>query len=202
LITGDRQFIGEDWLAWLIQQQLPFCLRIRCTDLLTHSDGTWDQACTFLQRACRCPKVPFLLWNQRVYVGGKRLTDGDWLIVVSDQAGDLLGQYRHRWGIETLFQSLKKRGFDLESSRTSRPHALLGLLSLCHVWCLRTGLFLSGTDPLPRLGHGRPAQNWFRRGLDYLHRLLAPLSDRPDRVRFDRALLLLRPVPLPAKLCL
>ena len=42
----------------------------------------------------------------------------------------------------------------------------------------------------------------FRRGLDYLHRLLAPLSGRPDRANFDRALLLSRPVPLPAKLCL
>jgi hypothetical protein len=202
LITADREFIGEDWLAWLIQQQLPFCLRIRCTDLLTHADGTCEQACTYFQRACRCRKVPFLLWNQRVYVGGKRLSGGDWLIVVSNQREDLLEQYRHRWGIETLFQSLKKRGFDLELSCTTRPGPLLGLLSLCYVWCLRTGLFLWGAVPLPALTHGRPAQSWFRRGLDYLHRLLAPLSGRADRAGFDRALLLLRPVPLPAKRCL
>jgi hypothetical protein len=202
LITADREFIGEDWLAWLIERQLPFCVRIRCTDLLTHADGTCDAACTFFKRACRCRKLPFLLWNQRVYVGGKRLADGDWLIVVSNRAGDLLGQYRHRWGIETLFQSLKKRGFDLESTCTTRTEAILGLLSVCYVWCLRTGLFLSGTDPLPPLQHGRSAQSWFRRGLDYLHRLLAPLSGRPNRAGFDRALLLLRPVPLPAKLCL
>lgn len=138
----------------------------------------------------------------RLYVGGKRVADGDWLIVISNQEGNLLGQYRHRWGIETLFQSLKKRGFDLESSCTTRTQAILGLLSLCYVWCLRMGLFLCGTDPVPLLKHGRLAQSWFRRGLDYLHRLLAPLSGRPNRVGFDRALLLLGPVPLPAKLCL
>jgi hypothetical protein len=202
LITADREFIGGDWLAWLVQQQLPFCVRIRCTDLLTHADGHCDEACTFFERACRCRKLPFLLWNQRVFAGGKRLSEGDWLIVVSNREGDLLGQYRHRWGIETLFQALKKRGFDLESSCTTRPGPLLGLLSLCYVWCLRTGLFLCGTEPLPLLKHGRAAQSWFRRGLDYLHRLLAPLSGRPHRAGFDRALLLLRPVPLPAKLCL
>ena len=153
-------------------------------------------------RAGRCRKLPFLLWNQRVFAGGKRLARGDWLIVVSNQAGDLLEQYTHRWGIETLFQALKKRGFDLESTCTTRTEAILGLLSLCYLWCLRTGLFLSGTDPLPLLGHGRLAQSWFRRGLEFLHRLLAPLSGRPNRASFDRALSRLRPVPLPAKLCL
>ncbi len=202
LITADREFIGEDWLAWLAEQQLPFCLRIRYTDLLTHADGTCAQAAAFFGRACRCRKLPFVLWNQPVFAGGKRLADGDWLIVVSNRAGDLLEEYRHRWGIETLFQAMKRRGFDLEATCTTRTGALLGLLSLCYVWCLRAGLFLFASDPLPPLKHGRSAQSWFRRGLDYLHRRLAPLSGRPNRANFDRALLLLRPVPLPAKLCL
>lgn len=207
LITADREFIGKDWLAWLSQQQLPFCLRIRCSDLLRHRDGPLAPACTFFARACPCRKLPFVLWDQSVFAGGKPLADGDWLIVVSNVSNrkpDLLAAYRHRWGIETLFQSLKRRGFDLEATGagTKRLGALLGLLSLCYLWCLRAGLFLSGTAPLAPLPHGRPAQSWFRRGLDYLHRLLAPLSGRPCRVHFDRALLLLRPVPLPAKLCL
>ncbi len=202
LITADREFIGEDWLAWLTQQQVPFCLRIRYSDLLTHADGTCAQAAAFFARACRCRKLPFTLWNQPVFVGGKRLATGDWLIVVSNRAGDLPAQYRHRWGIETLFQAMKKRGFDLEATCTTRTGSLLGLLSLCYVWCLRAGLFLVAGDPAALLKHGRPAQSWFRCGLDYLHRLLAPLSGRPNRANFDRVLMLLRPVPLPAKWCL
>ena len=202
LITADREFIGQDWLAWLRQQQLPFCLRIRCSDLLRHRDGTIAPAHAFFSRACACRKLPFLLWKQPVFAAGKRLADGDWLIVVSDHRADLLEEYRLRWGIETLFQALKKRGFDLEATCTTRTEALLGLLSLCYLWCLRAGLFLWASDPLPPLPHGRLAQSWFRRGLDFLHRLLAPLSGKPDRAHFDRALLLLRPVPLPAKLCL
>lgn len=202
LITADREFIGQDWLAWLAEQQLPFCLRIRCSDLLLHPDGTVAPAYTFFQRACCCRKLPLVLWKQPVFAGGKRLADGDWLIVVSNHRGDLLQEYRLRWGIETLFQALKKRGFDLEATCTTRTEALLGLLSLCYLWCLRVGLFLWASDPLPPLKHGRRAQSWFRRGLDFLHRLLAPLSGRPNRASFDRALLLLRPVPLPAKLCL
>jgi hypothetical protein len=53
LITADREFIGGNWIAWLIQQQLPFCIRIRCTDLLCHADGTCAEACSFFHRA-RC----------------------------------------------------------------------------------------------------------------------------------------------------
>ncbi len=202
LITADREFIGADWLRWLSQQDLPFCLRIRCTDLLTHKNGTCAQAATFFGRACRCRKLPFTLWNQLVFAAGKRLITGDWLIVVSNRQADLLERYRLRWGIETLFQTLKKRGFDIETTCTTRTSALLGLLALGYLWCLRAGLFLGATAPLKPLKHGRPAQSWFRRGLDYLHRLLAPLSGRPHRANFDQALRLLRPVPLPAKLCL
>ncbi len=158
LITADREFIGKDWLAWLSEQKLPFCLRIRCSDLLRHRDGRDGMvapACTFFERTCPCRKVSFLLWNQPVFAGGKRLADGDWRIVVSNRKvsnrkQDLLAAYGHRWGIETLFQSLKGRGLDLEGTGTDtrRLGALLGLLSLCCLWCLRAGLFLWGTAAL------------------------------------------------------
>jgi hypothetical protein len=35
-------------------------------------------------------------------------------IVISNEKGDLLREYRLRWKVETLFQALKGRGFDLE----------------------------------------------------------------------------------------
>jgi hypothetical protein len=43
-----------------------------------------------------------------------RAVGGDFVIVVSDRpgakSGDLLERYRLRWGIETLFGCLKRRG--------------------------------------------------------------------------------------------
>lgn len=219
LITADREFIGADWLAWLHQQRLPFLIRIRKDDLLTHADGTCQEALGFFTRradACRNKKQPWDLWGTPVHVGGKRLTSQpgkgkqagkarkqDWLIVVSNRpAADLLALYRLRWGIETLFQALKGRGFDLEGCATPRLERFLGLLALGYLWSLRTGMALEGRHPTRPLKHGRLPVSWFRRGLDYLHRLLAPLAGRADQAAFDRALLVLRQGHLPAKLCL
>jgi hypothetical protein len=213
LVTADREFIGADWLAFLHQQDIPFLIRIRKDDLLTHGDGTCQEAFRFFTLrgdACRNKKAPWELWGTPVHVGGKRLRpeqskDGkqDWLIVVSNRpAANLLALYRLRWGIETLFQALKGRGFDLEGCATPRIERFLGLLALGYVWSLRAGMYLEGIDPSTPLKHGRLPRSWFRRGLDYLHRLLAPLAGRADQTAFDRAMLVLRQGYLPAKICL
>jgi len=212
-ITADREFIGEDWLAWLQQQDLPFVIRIRKSDLLRHPDGTYQEAFRFFAvraDACRNKKQAWDLWGTAVFVGGKRLPKGqtragkeDWLIVVSNRpARDLLALYGLRWGIETLFQALKGRGFDLEGCCTPRIERFVGLLALGFVWSLRTGIYLEGTNPAKPLTHGRPSRSWFRRGMDYLHRLLAPLAGSANQSAFDRAMLLLRQGYLPAKICL
>lgn len=212
-ITADREFVGEDWLAWLQQQGLTFLIRIRKNDLLAHPDGTYQEAFRFFaSRAdtCRNKRQAWELWGTPVFVGGKRLPKGrtkdgkeDWLIVVSNRpARDLLALYSLRWGIETLFQALKGRGFDLEGCGTPRIERFLGLLALGFVWSLRTGMYLEGTDPTKPLPHGRPSRSWFRRGMDYLHRLLVPLAGNANQSAFDRAMLLLRQGHLPAKICL
>lgn len=185
---------------------------------MTRPDGICQEAFRFFTLgadACRNKKQTWDLWGTPVHVGGKRLTkprskekprskDGktDWLIVVSNRpASDLLALYRLRWGIETLFQALKGRAFDLEGCCTPRIERFLGLLALGFVWSLRAGLYQEGVDPRRPLKHGRPAVSWFRRGLDYLHRLLAPLSGCADPVAFDQALILLRQGHLPANIC-
>lgn len=213
MITADREFIGDDWLAWLQQKCITFLIRIRKSDLLTHADGTCQEAYRFFERRAdgsRNKKQSWRLWGTPVFVGGKRLEANrtkdakeDWLIVVSNMpAKDLLALYRLRWGIETLFQALKGRGFDLEGCCTSRMEGFLGLLALGFVWSLRVGMDLENVDPSKPLSHGRLPQSWFRRGMDYLHRLLAPLAGKANPSAFDRVMQVLQQGYLPAKICL
>ena len=203
-VTADREFIGEDWLAWLAQRDIAFVIRIRKTDILTHSDGTAAEAAWFFERradSCRNKKVPWHLWGTAVHVGGKRLpaeqsktNAEDWLILVSNRSGwDLWKLYRHRWGIETLFQAFKGRGFDIERCDSPRLSRFVGLLALGFLWSLRAGMHLDEVAPRKLLKHGRPEESWFRRGVDYLHRLLAPLAGCARRATFDHALSLLQP---------
>ena len=201
-VTADREFIGRDWIAWLLSQKVPFRIRIKAGEWLLAKDGTEKRAGDwFAPRACPCRKQPMLLWGLLVFVGGKRLHRGrsEYLIVISNQAGSLLEDYRLRWKIETLFQAFKGRGFEMEACRLTDPlrwSSFLGFLSLSLCWCLRVGAFLEHLSPMRLKKHGRLAMSVFRRGLDHLQELLAPLSGRACEAAFVQVVRQLRPAEI------
>jgi len=200
-LTADREFIGRDWIAWLLSQKVPFRIRIKAGEWLRHEDGRQRRAGDwFGLRACACKKRRFWLWGLPVFVGGRRLRRGEeaFLIVISNEyQHDVLTQYRLRWKVETLFQALKGRGFDVESSCLTQAHrlsAFFGFLSLALCWCLKVGAFLWRLAPLPLKKHGRAPLSLFSRGLAQLQPILAPLAGRSCRSDFVQAVSLLCPV--------
>ena len=82
------------------------------------------------------------LW---VYVVATRLDDGEWLMLATDrQPETALADYRLRWGIETLFATLKTRGFNLESTHclaAERLNKLVSLLALAFCGAMLSGLW-------------------------------------------------------------
>ncbi len=192
-VTADREFIGFDWVAWLLRQKVPFRIRIKAGEYLLHQDGREHKAREwFASRAYRCKPQTMELWGLCVFVGGKRLRDKEFLIVISNEpSDDLLADYRLRWKIETLFQALKGRGFDLESCRLSKERRLshwFGFLALGLCWCLKVGRYLDEIDPLPLKKHGRRAVSVFVRGLCLLQSLLSCLAGHPCSQQFHIAL--------------
>ncbi len=200
-VTADREFIGRDWIAWLLSQKVPFRIRIKAGEWLRHHDGRYRRAGDwFALRACACKKRRFWLWGLPLFVGGKRLKRGrdEFIIVVSSApSADVLADYRLRWKVETLFQALKGRGFEMEASHLSearRVWAFFGFLSLALCWCLKVGAFLCKVAPVPVKKHGRAPVSVFGRGLARLRSLLTPLAASPCRTGFLHAVTLLRPV--------
>jgi hypothetical protein len=191
-VTADREFIGREWIGWLLEQGLAFRIRIKAGEWLGHADPAKGQkrgSDWFALQACRCKPRPMTLWGLRVYVGGKYLRGGEYLIVIGSEKGDLLCEYRLRWKVETLFQALKGRGFDLESCRLFQERRLsswFGLLALALCWCLKVGSLLDGSTPLPLKTHGRRAVSVFLRGLRELQALVSRLAGRPCHARFYR----------------
>jgi transposase len=64
-------------------------------------------------------------------------------IVTNTKAAHALSNYRNRWRIEVLFESLKTRGFNLEDTHIDEPIRLRKLFALCaiaFVFCFLTGL--------------------------------------------------------------
>jgi len=196
-LTADREFIGGEWIGWLLEQRLPFRIRIKAGEYLSDRKGQERRAWQWFARARACRTEPMLLWGRWVYVGGRRLHGREYLIVISNERGDLLSDYRLRWKIETLFQALKGRGFELESCRLEQERRLsgwFGFLALGLCWCLKMGQYLDAVDPLPVKKHGRRAVSVFARGLCYLQSLLCCLAGRPDAEGFRWAIAQLEPV--------
>jgi hypothetical protein len=193
VVTADREFIGEDWLAFLAEREISFAIRLRKRRRLALGapDGPALPAEMFF-RALAPGGVRLL---ERLYLGevaanivGKRLTEDEYVILATPASPDeiapdeALQLYRRRWEIETLFAALKSRGFDLETTHLARPERiskLIGLLSLAFVWSHLIGQWRAESEGGPMVkSHGYPAKSLFRYGLDYLQTTLLSLPQR------------------------
>ena len=199
VIVADREFIGQEWFAWLKTQGLRFAIRIK--ENATTPNGKGDIALRHLfgdlhihqQRILRKPR---LIYGHHLYVSVIRLQD-EFLIVASNEKGPKsLEDYKRRWGIEVLFAALKSRGFDLEQTHLihiERIEKLIALLAIAFTWAHLVGEWIAQTQPLKIKKHGRKERSLFRYGLDYLQYVLLNIQDQIQQF-FQCIWLLLNPL--------
>ena len=80
--------------------------------------------------------LPFLL-KINLYVTGSSSKKGYCYIVGQSRPDTMIEDYQSRWENESLFSSLKKRGFDLESCRLTdaeRTDKFTGLSAIAFCW--------------------------------------------------------------------
>jgi len=177
---ADREFIGQDWLVYLREQQIPRCIRIRenfRSGLRSKGVSAGVPISSFFQHL-KVGQEQTLKRRKRVngelmYLVGLRL-DGEFLIIATDLKPEQgLATYGLRWGIETLFGCLKSRGFNLEQTHVTHSDKLarlLILLAIALLWAFSAGLWLHQQQPIPLKKHRRRAISLFRYGLDFLER--------------------------------
>jgi hypothetical protein len=199
-LTADREFGGKAFLSWLKGQKIGFVIRLRGNIRIANSRGVM-QAGQDLFASGRVGVAKRLGPRQvfgktdtiPLFVSGMRLAD-DYLIVASNRdpnLSDPIAEYGNRWGIETLFGSLKRRGFDLEGTHlrdSERLSRLLSVLALAFCWAYLCGAWLFEKKPWKSKKHGRLTVSLFRRGLDHLQRLLMPICGRMQPQGFAKAI--------------
>lgn len=198
-LTGDREFIGKEWCSFLMMPKaMRFCLRLRHSDLISARSGKSRQSGERVFANLKVGEQRILsgkrwVWGRRVYIVATCLDDGERLIIATNRRPKTaLTDYRLRWGIETLFATLKTRGFNLESTHfchVERLSKLMALLALAFCWAMLTGLWQHQQSPIPLKAHGRRAKSLFRSGCDFLRRTFCDLPLR--RSEFNQALQLL-----------
>jgi len=194
--VADREFIGQGWLGYLSGRDVPFVIRIRSNRGVAfgNADGPVLPARMFFRGLApgqeRQLEGSRFVGGEPVSVVGKHLhKEGDeFLILIASgvAAGRVLGLYRQRWEIETLFAAMKSRGFDLETTHMSRPERagkLIGLLSVAFAWSHLVGQRRHEQRPLKIKKHGWREQSLFRYGLDRLQEIMLNLAEMKEEFR-------------------
>lgn len=190
-LVADREFIGEDWLAYLMDERLPFFIRVRKNTCVgSEETAAWklfSELKVGQKRVLAEGRKQNVLGHKLHVVGAKylgRSGEPEHLILVCpERPRQALRYYRKRWGIETLFGALKSRGFDLEATHLTdekRLEKLVGLLALAFAWSQLVGEWRDRRDPLKTKTHGRLEKSRFRYGLDYLRRIMLNLAEQQE----------------------
>ena len=173
-LYADREFIGNEWLAYLRQAGISYGIRCKENAQIAGKGGT-RRALKSHFRALKTGEGkrlgPVMMYGQQHYLEATRLSDGQLLVVCSDKEGKGIEAYGERWQIETLFGCLKSKGFNLEDTHMTAPakiDRLMSVLAIGFVLSCRAGEAEDKRRPIKVKKHGRPARSLFRAGLDRL----------------------------------
>jgi len=178
-LLGDREFTGKLWWSWLKKQKIPFYFRIKSDAWLKFNTKKWRQARKLFSQLQLGEHIAFPMaldvYGVRLFVAGSRAKTGDLMVVVTTESpNNAIPIYLRRWEIESMFQSLKGRGFKFEDTHVVDPDRICRLISVMVVgfaWAHKVGEWRAEKKPIYLRKYGevwRPQSTYFRYGLDFL----------------------------------
>lgn len=189
LLIADREFDGSEWFEFLVENDIPFAIRVSGRLHVRLADGFRGQLCRLApaphgRRRLMTAGGCFAGMDQRFATAlrfGVVNHEGDLIIVATNRnPRKALKAYKGRWQIECLFAETKTRGFNMEDTRLTNPaklSLLLALLTIAMAWTLACASALIGRNDIPRASHGFRRKSCFRTGFDALRQWIAY---RPD----------------------
>ena len=187
-LLADREFIGEDWFAYLKTCQITFYIRVKRDMNISRTNGRLSPSVNFFRSLpistyCQLTR-PRLICGQFLWITGMRLASGEYLIIVSNHnSPEAMEIYKKRWKIEVLFQALKSRGFNFEETHLKdekRLKTLFSVLALAFCWAYHVGAWRHTVTPIRINTHQRPARSIFRYGFDWIRQALLNPEDQHD----------------------
>ncbi len=178
-ILGDREFMSEDLFRWLKNEEIPFYIRIKSnTQVKYFYEKTFDVKNLFkrLKRGKQMFQLqPVYIFGIKLLVAAGKNERDELLIVATNQAPqNAVSIYLRRWEIETLFQSLKGRGFKFEDThltKRERIDTLMSVLVIGFCWMHRVGEWRAKKKAIRLNRHRntwRPQYSYFRYGYDFI----------------------------------
>jgi hypothetical protein len=174
VLVGDREFIGKEWFSWLIDEDIPFVMRLRENMYFTDKRGAKRKVVNLfrhLRQAGFCDLGERYGQGVTVNLCAVRTSKKELLILACHgiSGADAAEAYMRRWNIETGFEKLKSHGFHMESSRLrgdGKMELLLAALAIAMAWCYACGIWSEkNVKPIKLKKHGRKEHSVFARGI-------------------------------------
>lgn len=180
-VIGDCEFIGADWITFLMKKGISFYLDVRSNQYFTY-EGKAHQINKYMQNRKKKALDNVYIFGHWLSIAMKHLTAAEkgkrknlLAIVTNTCAAHALTNYRNRWSIEVLFGSLKTKGFNLEDTHIKDPIRLRKLFALCAIAfliCFIVGLMADKITKIEIKNHGYKANSFFRHGLNNIRKAL------------------------------
>ena len=189
-LLADRAFIGAQWFAYVKAHHIRCRIRMKRNMHVSRTHGPLAPAlnvfrslpvstsCTFLG--------PRLLCGHGLGVTGRRLSSGEYVIRVSNDASEQVREaYKKRGKIEVLCQALQARGLNFEATHfkdEERLKTLWSVLAIAFCWADHVGAWRHGVKPIRIKKHQRPAKSILRYGCDWMRQAVLKPADKRDQL--------------------
>lgn len=185
-LLADREFIGEQWLAYLNRQGIRYHIRIR-ENFYLDVPRTGDRikaSWLFSDVKIGCCKVLHRIYyvnNQLCYLSASKIKNKQGIpelqIIVSFNRPENAQEiYKERWQIETAFRALKSSGFNIEDTHLrdiERVDKLFALVIVAFTWAYIVGIYVhENLKEIKIKKHGRNAKSLFKYGLGVIANIL------------------------------
>jgi hypothetical protein len=190
-LLADREFVGEQWMAYLNDHKIRYYIRIR-ENFIVHDPRTGQELKAFvIFAALKCGECKILYRIRRVngqlcYLSASKIKGKDGkpelqIIIAFNKPEDAQEFYKERWQIETAFKGLNSSGFNIEKTHLTdldRIQKLFTIVMLAFAWAYLVGVFVNDNiKPVRILKNGRRAKSLLKYGLEYIAVvLLNPLA--------------------------
>ena len=199
-LTADREFVGDQWIKYLNDQNIRYYIRIRENFwVLQPHNGKKVKASWLFSNlplnGCRVNDRIVYVNNQLCYISGSKVKNKQGkpelqIIISFNNPQDALEIYKERWQIETAFKGLKSSGFNIEDTHLTdieRIEKLFALVTVAYTWAYVVGDYLHRyVKPIQIKKHGKKAKSIFKHGLSYVSSVLlnALFQDDIDVFKF------------------